>query len=204
MTIEEKDLALEESSAQEAPKEEEVRENIISEYGFDDIDDADKIDKLVEKEMEYSKKLSSAIGQKIKHRKEAEDLRKELGDKPSEESETNVDDLDKKLDEKLTERLEKKAIDELEYPDELKDEIEKIAKMKNISVKKAIRDPYITFKIEEYEKEQEVEEAGISRNNKSSGKKDYSFDEPPIVDMNTEEGRKEWDKYTEAMKSKGN
>ena len=54
-------------------KEEEIRADIITEYGFEEGDE--RIDKLVAKEMEHSKKLSDAIGQKIKHRKEAEELR---------------------------------------------------------------------------------------------------------------------------------
>jgi len=64
----------EEVKAQEAPKEEEVREKVIEEFGFTEDDDSDKIDKLVEKEMEHSKKLSEAIGQKIKQRDKVKEL----------------------------------------------------------------------------------------------------------------------------------
>ncbi len=49
-------------------KEEEVRSSIIEEFGFDETKDGDKIDKLTKKEIDNRRKLSSAIGQKIKYR----------------------------------------------------------------------------------------------------------------------------------------
>ena len=69
------ELAAEQVALQES-KEDEVRANIINEFGFDESVDADKIDRLVTKEMEFSKKLSSAIGQKIKVRNERDALLK--------------------------------------------------------------------------------------------------------------------------------
>ncbi len=73
------ELAAEQAGLQVA-KEDEIRANIIAEYGFDEIEDAERIDKLVVKEIDNSKKLSSAIGQKIKHRTEADELRKKVID----------------------------------------------------------------------------------------------------------------------------
>lgn len=186
-------------------KEEEVREKIITDYGFNEDDDADKIDKLVEREMDIAKKLSSAIGQKIKHRQEAEELKKQLekntpGPKKDNVKIDNNDDLDKKLDE----RFEKRELESLDYSDELKAEIQKLAKLQNVSIKQALRDPYISYKVEEYKKEQKTDEASISRNNKKGGKKTYSLDNPPDVDFGTEEGRKEWEDYKQAMIKAGN
>lgn len=204
------ELEAEELKATQAIKEEEVRENIVSEYGFDEDDDKDKIDKLVEKEMESAKKLSSAIGQKIKHREEATKLQEQI-DKPSESKdvkidkpEVNTEDLDKTLDKKLDARLEQRELENLDYSDELKDEIKRISDAKGIKIKEVLRDPYITFKIEEHNKEQKVDEATISRTSKSKGSVEYSMEAPPVVDMNTEEGRKEWEDYKLAMKEKGN
>ena len=59
-------------------KEEEVRAKIIEEFGFDEETDSERIDKLTKKEIDNSKKLSSAIGAKIKHRTEARKLAEEL------------------------------------------------------------------------------------------------------------------------------
>lgn len=50
--------------------EDEIRENIVSEFGFDETNDAEKIAKLVAKEVDHRKKLSKAIGQKVKLREE--------------------------------------------------------------------------------------------------------------------------------------
>lgn len=199
------ELAAELAAEQEATKEvkeEEVRANIIAEYGFDEVDDMERIDKMVAKEVEHSKKLSSAIGQKIKHRTEAEELRKKVA---SPQDKTNVLDteIDKKFDEKFNERMEKLDLEALDYSDDVKAEIKKVAKAQNISVKQAVRDPYIVFKISEAEKEQKTNEASISRTHKTYGKKSFSIDTPPEVDMSTEEGRKEWEAYKAEMKKQG-
>ena len=68
------ELAAEQAMAQ-VPKEEEIRAKVISDFGFDETDDAERIDKIVAERMESHKKLSQAIGQKIKHREDAERLR---------------------------------------------------------------------------------------------------------------------------------
>jgi len=188
------------------PLEEEVRENIINEYGFNEYDDTDTIDKLVAREMDNSKKLSDAIGQKIKQRDKVKELEEKLGDKePPVKGEIKIDDdFDKKLDEKLTERLEKKVIDELDYSDELKTEIKDLAKLKKVSIKQVLKDPYIVSRVEDYEVENKTDDASISRKNNSKGKQTFSIDTPPEVDMSTEEGRKTWDDYKKKMVSEGN
>jgi len=182
-----------EQEASKEVREEEIRANVITEYGFDEVDDIERIDKLVSEKIESYKKLSEAIGQKIKYRTEAADLRGKVSNP------TNIDDLDKKLDEKL----EKRDIDALEYSDDLKKEIARIAKITGVSVKQALRDPYLVNKIEEAVKAQSAEEAAISRTNRSRGKIDFSIDNPPEVDFNTEEGRKEYDEWKKEAIKKG-
>lgn len=185
------------------PLEEEVRESIIDEYGFNEDDDSDTIDKLIAKEMDNSKKLSDAIGQKIKHRDRVKEL-EGLENKPPVKEEVKIDeDFDKKLDDGINKRLEKKAIDELDYSDDLKAEIENLAKLKNQTVKQVLRDPYIAYKIEEYEKENKTDEASISRTKKTTGKQTFSMDSPPDCDMATEEGRKTWADYKAALVKEG-
>lgn len=198
----------EEVKAQVAPKEEDVRTNIISEYGFNETEDVDKIDKLVEKELDSAKKLSSAIGQKIKNRDKVAELEEQLKDKAPEPKKDDVkidtENLDKTLDDKVTASLEKRDLDSLEYSDDVKKEIQRVANIRQISIKEALRDPYITSKVEDYEKEQKTDEASISRTNNRGGKKSVSLDNPPEVDMGTEEGRKEWEDYKKAMIKAGN
>jgi hypothetical protein len=191
------ELAAEQVASQEV-KEDEVRAKVIADYGFDEVDDAERIDKLVTKEVENRKALSSAIGQKIKHRTEAEELRKKVI-QPSQESKLPTEEIGKVV----AQELEKRDLDSLEYSDDLKKEIQRIAQVQNISVKQAARDPYIVYKIGEYEKQAKIDEATISRTNRSSGKTNYSFDKPPEIDQSTEEGRKEWDEYKKAMVKAG-
>jgi hypothetical protein len=44
------------------PEEDEVRAKVVSEYGFDETADQEKIDKLVAREIEQAKRLSATIG----------------------------------------------------------------------------------------------------------------------------------------------
>lgn len=189
-----------EQAATLLPKEDEVRTNIILEYGFDETNDAERIDKLTKKEMESHKKLTAAIGQKIKYRTDAENLRKTVPVTPPPANNVAPVDLDKKLDE----RLRARDLEELDLPDDIKKEADEWAKFKGISVKLAARAPHIAAKVAEYEQAQKTEEAAISRTNKSSGKKTYSMDNPPDVDMTTKEGRDEWANWKSEMTKKGN
>lgn len=50
------------------PDEKEVRDKVISEYGFDETVDEEKINKLVNREIDQAKKISAAIGAKVKQR----------------------------------------------------------------------------------------------------------------------------------------
>ena len=177
-------------------KQEEVRASVISEFGFDEELDTDKIDKAVEKEMDSRKKLSEAIGQKIKYRKDAEDLRAKATPPIKPKVKIDPDEVSKVVDSKLKEMLEQRDLDALDYSDELKSEIKRIAQIAG-SVKQALKDPYIVFKIESYEKEEKVKEATISRTYKSGSSKEFDINNPPTFDPNDVEGSdkamKEWE-----------
>ena len=56
-------------------KEEDIRASIIEDLGLDEANDAERIEKLVAREVDHDKKLSSAIGAKIKHRDELNDYK---------------------------------------------------------------------------------------------------------------------------------
>ena len=179
-----------EKEALKEVKEDEVREAIISDYGFDEETDAETIDKMVEKEVKHRKDLSTVNGQKIKYRDKLP--------KPEEKKEEPVkkeEPSDKSAEEIVKETLEQRDLDDLDYPDELKDEIKRIAQVQQISIKKVLEDPYIVSRTEAHKETVETEEAAISRTNKTGGKVTYSIEKPPEVDMGTEDGRKEWDGY---------
>ncbi len=90
--------------------------------------------------------------------------------------------------------LEARDLEDLDLPDELKDEVKKVAKMQNISVKKAAQDPYIQYRKAQINDKSEEEEASISRT--PSGKPAGGDSKAtPKFDMSTEEGRKAWDEH---------
>ncbi len=88
----------------------------------------------------------------------------------------------------------------------MKKDIKKVASSLGITIKDALKDPYVVFKVQAEEKELDAEEATITRTNKSGGGKGNrtTFDNPPVVDMTTEEGRKKWDDWKKDQVKKGN
>lgn len=192
----------EEQAALADKKEDEVRAAIIDEFGFDETNDADKIDKLVQKEMDNHKKLSTAIGQKIKHREALKKATQAPPVKPADVKKAE-DELEAKLDAKLNERLEQRDLDALEFSDELKAEIKKVAAITGVSIKKAMSDPYISAKIDQVKKDQAAEEASVHRTGGKGGKTKFDINNPPEVNMATEEGRKTYQTWKDAVRDQG-
>lgn len=178
-------------------KEDELREKIVSDFGFDPENDKERIDKLVAKEMDHRKSLSSAIGQKINYRNEVEKLSKAAP--PKTEVKLDPEVLNKTVDE----RFEKFRLEEMEYPDDIKEVISKVAKVNGTSVRQAVSDPYIQAKINDWKKKQDTDEAAITRKNKSGSKAADDIDSPPDVDLSTPEGRKEYDDWKARMIKEG-
>lgn len=201
-----------EAEALKERKEDEIRAEVIAEFGFDEDNDADKIEKAVKREVAHREKLSGAIGQKIKYREalKANPPKPKEDDKGTKPTVIAPEDLDKKVNEGVTKTLEQRDLDAMDYPDNIKEEIKRVAQIQNIPVKKAERDPYIVSRIDTWKKEQKAEEATIKRNNKQGGnggsnRKDWTVDTPPTVDFSTEEGRKEyedWKKWAIGQESK--
>jgi acetylornithine deacetylase/succinyl-diaminopimelate desuccinylase-like protein len=182
---------------------EKVRDEVIEELGFDPENDLERIEKAVNREVKQREYTAKAIQAKINLRKEKEAADKELQAlKESGKGNNNVtpDEFEKKFDERMNARLEERDLNDLDLADELKEEVKKIAKLNNISVKKALSDPYIVFKKTEYEKEARVSEAAISRKNNSSGRKSYTEETIAEIDVSTPEGRAEFDKAMATMK----
>lgn len=190
MDEEEKQL---EAAALAAIDPEVIKKEIIEEMGLDEVDDADKIEKFVAREVKSRTVASKAIGSKIKTRDELNKLK--------EKPETKVDpsDIDKAVDAKL----EKRDLEALDYPDALKETIKKVASSQGISIKEALKDPYIKFKVDEADKEKAAEDASVGRTNKNGASKKFDFDKPPAPDMSTPEGQKEWDEWIAAAKAAG-
>jgi len=98
------------------------------------------------------------------------------------------------IDSAVQKALDKRDLDGLDLPDELKKEVKKIARVQGISIAKAVEDPYIAFRKSQIETKDEEEGASISRTDNGKPAPSKS-DKPPKVDMSTEEGRKTWEEY---------
>lgn len=192
----EEELATEQA-ALTLPTEEELKEKIVEEYGFDPAVDSDKIDRMAKERLTSAEKLSKAIGQKIKHREDADKLRKTIppAAKPPVD-EKNVDELVQK-------RLDTRDIEQMDLTPALEKRLRRIMQIDGVSAIVAAKDPTFVAGVAEQKKTDENEAATISRKNNGGGKKAYNWDKPPNPDMSTEEGRKEWKEYKAEMVKQG-
>lgn len=137
-----------EQAATQLPKEEEVRAGIVSEYGFDEEADKERIDKMVVKEMDNRKKLSTTIGQKIKYR----ELAKTKAPEKKEEVKDSLSEID---------------VFALVKADVAEDDIAEVksyAKYRGVSVSEALKDK--TLKSILSEKAEERRSADVSNTSK--------------------------------------
>lgn len=156
--VSQEELAAEQVQLQEV-KEEEVRASIISEYGFDETADSERIDKLTAKELEHRKKMSQAIGQKIKWRTEATKA-KDTPPQPKQDGEKKFE-----LSLKDTITLSKSNVHE----DDI-DEVIEYAKFKNIPIQEALKSTVVRATLaekEEFRKSAQATTTGTARRTNS-------------------------------------
>lgn len=156
--VSQEELAAEQAQLQDV-KEEEVRASIISEYGFDETADSERIDKLTAKELEHRKKMSQAIGQKIKWRTEATKA-KDTPPQPKQEGEKKFE-----LSLKDTITLSKSNVHE----DDI-DEVIEYAKFKNIPIQEALKSTVVRATLaekEEFRKSAQATTTGTARRTNS-------------------------------------
>ena len=188
-----------ESEATQEVSVEDVRADVIEKYGLNEDDNSELIDQLTEDGVSTKKNLSKAIGQKIGFRTKLEeagkggkedDKEKEKAEKAKKEKEAE----DAGVEGAVTKALEKRDLDALEYSDEVKAQIKKIAEVNNTSILEALKDPYIVSVIETAATADKNVKAAVKGSNKGTTVK-FNVDKPPKVDMSTEEGRKTWGEY---------
>lgn len=187
------EAAAEQESLAEA-KEDEIRTELAEELGLSEDEDADKLDKLVAREMKNRKLVSTAVRQKIDWRTKAISG-KQPDKKPSKEGPLDADAIRKEATAATEAKLEQRDLDDMEHSDTVKAEIKKVAKMQNISVRKAEKDSYIQHLIVEESKQAKINEAAdySTRKGKTGIKIDISKPlDPKDFDLSTEDGRKSW------------
>jgi hypothetical protein len=182
-------------------KEEEVKAKIIEQFGLHETDDADLIEKLTKARLEDQKNFGELVKQKRNWREKA--TKTPEPPKPTVTSTLTSEQLRQQARDEAKAELELRDLEELNLPDDLKSEVQLVAKIQGISIRKAAQDPYIVSKKDAWEKKQKEEEATISRKNNSAAaqSKTFSVDNPPQVDMSTEEGRKTWADYKAFLKT---
>ncbi len=165
------------------------------------LEETEDVEVLKEKNRQLFARAKKAEGFTLK---DGQWVKKSIEKKPEAKPASEMaspDEIDKKVDEKVNQRLEKRDLEELDLPDNIKQQIQRVAQISGIPIKQAAKDPYIVSQIEQHTKSKAAEEASISRTNKSGSKEVFSVDEPPKVDMNTPEGRAKWDNYLEFLKT---
>lgn len=163
-SVSQEELAAEQAATQ-VLKEEEVRASIVTEFGFDEEADKEKIDKLVAKEMDHHKKLSSAIGQKIKHRTIAGDLQKKITDAGTEQKPPQTE---QKGDLSSTDMF---ALIEAKVPQSDIQEVVDYAKFRGITVTEALGHGLVKSMLaEKAEQRQTAEAANTGGSKRGTGK----------------------------------
>lgn len=193
------ELKQEEEVLQEL-KEDEVRNRVIEDYGLDEDEQSDLVDKLTQKEIEQRKAFGKVIEQKRKWREKAS-VQPET--KPSE---TMVAETQKMsgdsadIERIINEKLEERELQAIDCPEDLKSEIKKLAKIQGISVKQALADPYIQYKKEDMERDQRNTEASTGGTRKGVALMDEN--NIPEFDYSTEEGRKKAKEWRDSLNKK--
>lgn len=190
------DAALEQEALSEV-KEDAIRAQVLTDLGLADVpENAEYIDKIVAREKDHRQKLATAIKQKQNWRSKAQKptptaVVTPTAPKPNAE----VEDVAKLVDSRLDERMDEEKLREVELPEEAKAELKAYAKAQGITARQALNSEYFTFLKTKADTKKREEDAAISRTNKTPAKTAYSADKPPQVDMQTEEGRAEWDSW---------
>jgi hypothetical protein len=201
--VSEEEKKLEDETQQEVT-DNDLREKVTEDFGLDPELDDDLISKLVEREKSHHERLSGAIKQKISWREKAKKTSEQFQDKSGKDKESDNSgetDIDKLVEQKIAERMEARELNSLDYPDNLKDEVKDLAKLKGISVGEAAKLPYILSRKEEVEREERVKKATPKRSKKGSYTPSYDPAKPlnpEDFDFDSEEGIKAWQEAKKA------
>lgn len=172
----------------------ELRGKLAEDFGLDPEENAEILDKLVERETENRERLSKTIKQKISWREKAQGSKKtpEKGDgkKPAEKQ-----DVDQLVDQRVKDALEMRDLKDLNLSEEIESKVLKLAQLEGLSVREAAKDSYIQSLIEKEKQAERINKATPKRTGKGSYK--TSIDpsqplDPDDFDLNTQEGQQAW------------
>jgi hypothetical protein len=200
--MDEKDIVLSDEAIAEQEKEAEadsgkLRAKVVAELGLTE-DDTNKefIDKLVERESNLRKGFGKLLGD-YKTLKTKAKPAQQSQQQQQQTPQLDAEKIREQTEATVTERLEQRDLDEMEYPDDIKAEIKKIAKAQGVSVRKAEKDPYISFLVGQAQAAGRIDEAAVPHTQRSTTTK---TEKVPTFDMATEEGRKAYDTWKASKK----
>lgn len=134
-----------------------LKEKLAADLGLDPDDEAQAgiLEKALEREVRQRAITAKAIQQKKKYRDELQSFKT---GKPDGNAKPDVD-LDKTVEAKVLETLERRDLQALNLSEELQEEVRTLAKLKNISVMEAAKLPYILSRKQEIEREARLVDA---------------------------------------------
>jgi hypothetical protein len=177
---------LEDLDSSNETADQEADENLDTTELADESSDADDVEALKEKNRMLFARAKKA---------EAE-LKKTKTVPVKEKEPAKADDIARAIDE----RLERRELEDLDLGDELKTEVQRYAKLNNVSVKKALASDYILFQKDKIERARKTEEASLGTKGRATSVKDYGKMNPNDFDFSTEAGRAEFKKYEEHVR----
>lgn len=173
---------------------------VVEKYGLDAEEDSELIAKIVESDKEGHEILSTAIGQKINWREQAQKPKEEIkpgGEKPEEKPQPSAPETD--VGKLVKEGFEERDLISLDLSDEIQEEIKAYATAKGVSILEASKSEFIGFlKTKEEEKEREEESSASKKGGGTQSKRDFSkLADEDIAGLDDDE----FDEYKEWLKA---
>lgn len=135
-----------EAALAKVPSKDELRAAVITEFGFDETEDEERITKLVDQQFDQRTKLSQAVGAKIKHRNDANELRTKVAVEPTPVTPVVPPKPPEEKKDDLT-PTDLYALMQAQVPQEDVDVVKSAAKALGISITDALKDDIVKGKL---------------------------------------------------------
>lgn len=195
------ELQVEQESLAEV-QDDDLRRSVVDSLGLEANDDnAELINKLVEREREQRSKLSGAIGAKIKYREQLNQFNQKSPEPAENKSKTELDAdaIRKQTEDTVRAQFDEEYLEDSDFSDALKAEMRKVAKLNGTSVRATTKDSYIMHLQEKESQEKRTQEAAQNGGGERKGTQGDGnsmpdrFNDPTY--MMTEKGQKDYDDW---------
>lgn len=186
--------------------DDDLRSEIAERLGVDPDTEGELLDKLVEDKKADRKRFSKAVGQKIKYREAAQKFKPTESDEDGSDKDQkpgNTEKPEEDFDTRFERKMAERDLEAMDLPDELKEEVKKVAAVQGVSVREASKDPYIVSRIEAHKRAERADKASPGRNNKGGQSSDFDPSkqpQPSDYQLDTKEGQEAWKRDNQAYK----